>query len=248
MNQELMMIAGTAASLGLVHTLIGPDHYLPFIVIAKARGWSHAKTLWITLLSGLGHILSSLAIGLLGIALGIAVTRLEWVESLRGDIAAWLLIAFGLVYTVWGLKKATRHSPHTHAHPHLSFHDHSEARSEKDGHSHEHIHDAEHVHPHGQNVEGFRITPWVLFTIFVFGPCEPLIPLVIYPAAKNDFSGAVVVAAIFGAVTVITMIAAVFLGLYGMTFFPITRIERYSHALAGFTILLCGLSIVLLGL
>ena len=35
-------------------------------------------------------------LGFLGIALGIAVARLEGVESTRGEIAAWLLIGFGL--------------------------------------------------------------------------------------------------------------------------------------------------------
>jgi len=28
---------------------------------------------------------------------------------------------------------------------------------------------------------------WALFLIFVFGPCEPLIPLIMYPAAKLNF-------------------------------------------------------------
>lgn len=101
MDQELMVIAATAASLGFIHTLIGPDHYLPFIVMARARGWSRMKTIWITFFSGLGHILSSILLGLIGIALGIVITKLEWVESIRGDIAAWLLIAFGLAYTIW---------------------------------------------------------------------------------------------------------------------------------------------------
>ena len=34
-------------------------------------------------------------------------------------------------------------------------------------------HHGEHMHPH---LVGASLTPWALFVIFVFGPCEPLIP------------------------------------------------------------------------
>ena len=44
-EREIWMLAGTAATLGLVHTVIGPDHYLPFIVIGRAREWTLRKTL-----------------------------------------------------------------------------------------------------------------------------------------------------------------------------------------------------------
>ncbi len=42
----------------------------------------------ITLLCGLGHIGSSVVLGLIGVALGLAVNKLEIVESVRGNLAA----------------------------------------------------------------------------------------------------------------------------------------------------------------
>jgi sulfite exporter TauE/SafE len=98
MTSEIAILAGTAASIGLIHTILGPDHYLPFIVLAKARQWSSAKTAVITLLCGIGHVLSSVVLGFIGIALGMAVFKLEAIETFRGDIAAWMLIAFGFAY------------------------------------------------------------------------------------------------------------------------------------------------------
>jgi len=95
--QNLWLLAQTAATIGFVHTVVGPDHYLPFIVISRARKWSLPKTLFISFLCGLGHVLSSVVLGFLGIALGLAVGHLEKVESTRGSIASWLLIGFGLV-------------------------------------------------------------------------------------------------------------------------------------------------------
>ncbi|MBL7071591.1 MAG: hypothetical protein ISS26_05425 [Candidatus Omnitrophica bacterium] len=55
MKSELMALYITAASIGFFHTLLGPDHYLPFIVIGKARKWSLAKLSIVTFLCGLGH-------------------------------------------------------------------------------------------------------------------------------------------------------------------------------------------------
>jgi nickel/cobalt exporter len=87
MSSEMTVLLITSASIAFIHTITGPDHYLPFIVMAKARNWSVAKTSWITFLCGLGHIGSSVVLGLIGVALGIAVWKLEGVESARGSIA-----------------------------------------------------------------------------------------------------------------------------------------------------------------
>jgi nickel/cobalt exporter len=38
MSPELWTLTGLAAFLGFFHTLIGPDHYIPFIMMAAARG------------------------------------------------------------------------------------------------------------------------------------------------------------------------------------------------------------------
>ncbi len=237
MSQELLILTATAASIGFLHTILGPDHYLPFIVMGRARKWSTAKTVWITLLCGAGHVGSSVILGLAGIALGIAVTSIETVESFRGEIAAWALIAFGLVYSVWGMRKAARSRPHCHRHSHENG----------EAHEHRHVHFREHIHVHDE--EGTRsITPWVLFTIFVLGPCEPLIPLLMYPAAKSSFAGVLGVCIVFGVTTVITMLAAVLTISLGLTTLPLGKFERYSHSMAGAAICMSGLAIVFLGL
>ncbi|MCJ7523916.1 MAG: hypothetical protein MUP71_01680, partial [Candidatus Aminicenantes bacterium] len=65
-SNQIWILAGTAVALGFVHTLLGPDHYLPFIAMAKARQWSLKRTLLIAFFSGLGHVLSSVVLGFLG--------------------------------------------------------------------------------------------------------------------------------------------------------------------------------------
>ena len=236
-EKDIWVLAGTAATLGFVHTVIGPDHYLPFIVMSRARRWSLPKTLLISFLSGLGHVLSSVVLGFAGIALGIAVARLEGIESVRGSLAAWLLISFGFAYFVWGLWRALKMRPHCHAHVH----------SEGDEHEHGHVHQSDHYHLHGRRHKA-SITPWVLFTIFVFGPCEPLIPIVMYPAAKHNTLGVVLVTAAFGLTTIGTMLVLITLSSWGLSFLPLGKLERYVHALAGAMIFISGLSVQFLGL
>lgn len=238
MGIDLGLLFLTAASIGFIHTLLGPDHYLPFVAMSAARGWTRQRTLWITAFCGLGHVLGSVVIGLVGIGVGLSLTRLHWFESLRGNLAAWLLAGFGLAYMAWGLKKAWRSRPHTHDHVHA------------DGtlHHHEHGHEGGHLHPHVDPARARSITPWALFVIFVLGPCEPLIPLVMYPASKHSMWGLAVVVLAFGVVTIATMLGVVTFALAGLGRLPLEPAERYSHAFAGAAICLCGLGIVLLGL
>jgi sulfite exporter TauE/SafE len=211
MSTETLALAATAASLGFIHTLAGPDHYVPFIMIAKARNWSLLKTAFVTFLCGVGHILSAVLLGIIGLGFGFALSRIEAFDSIRDNIAAWLFIAFGLVYFVWGIRKA--------------FRDH-------------------HGHSHGHEGSA-NITPWVLFTIFVFGPCEVLIPLLMYPAARNSLMDAAYVTMIFGAVTIMTMLGIVMVSMFGFNLLPLGKLERYTHALAGLAIVVCGVLIII---
>jgi nickel/cobalt transporter (NicO) family protein len=237
MTGELSLLLITTASIALVHTLAGPDHYVPFIVIAKAKKWSITKTAWFTTLCGVGHVGSSVVLGFVGIALGIAVGKLEFIEGIRGSIVSYIFTAFGLVYLIWGIRRAIRNKPHKHIHYH----------SDGNEHLHEHTHHEEHLHVH-EKKNKVNLTPWILFTIFIFGPCEPLIPLVMYPAAKNNYGELAIVTIIFSIITILTMLSLVLITSYGVKLIPMQKMEKYNHALAGGTIFLCGIGMLFLGL
>ena len=66
---EAQVLLYTAATIAVLHTVLGPDHYLVFTAMGKAQNWSLAKTLRITTLCGLGHVASSMLLGLAGILL-----------------------------------------------------------------------------------------------------------------------------------------------------------------------------------
>lgn len=229
------LLIATAAFIGFFHTLTGPDHYIPFVALGKVRAWTLGRTLGITLLCGLGHVLSSIALGLIGIGIGAAVGSLEWIEAARGELAGWLLLAFGMAYTVWGIRRAIRNQPHTHWHGH----------SDGTVHEHEHAHASDHAHVHQE--PDLRATPWVLFIIFVLGPCEPLIPLLLYPAAAFGWMAASLVAIVFAITTLATMMAIVAACHWGLPARISSGLERYSHAAAGLAVTTCG-ALVKIGL
>jgi len=253
MTDNGVLLYATAASVAFVHTVLGPDHYVPFVAMSRAGEWSQRKTIVITLLCGLGHVLSSVALGLIGIAFGVAMFKLEWIERFRGDLAGWLLIAFGLVYFLWGVRRAIRNQPHTHFHAHA------------DGvvHTHEHTHHADHVHVHlckamvsepGAQAAGHHastptcdsapsLTPWILFTIFIFGPCEPLIPIVMYAAAKGTAWTVLGVTIVFSVITIATMLTIVLSSSWAIGIAPLRRWQRFGHALAGLAVLACGVAV-----
>jgi sulfite exporter TauE/SafE len=180
--------------------------------------------------------MGSIVLGIFGLAIGVSLDRLEWIEAARGDVAAWLLVGFGLAYAVWGLRRAWRNRPHTHAHRHA------------DGtlHVHEHRHQQSHLHVH--EAGALAITPWALFVIFAFGPCESLIPVLMYPASRASWSSVALVATVFAIATIATMLIAVMLMRRGLAAVGIAPLTRYSHAFAGAAICLCGLGILMLGL
>ncbi len=239
MLPEHLLLLLTAAGIALLHTVLGPDHYLPFVGMARAFRWSRARLLTITLVCGLGHVLSSAVLGVLGIVFGWELSRLVGFESARGRVAAYALIAFGLIYFAWGTTRALRHRPHEHPHLHA------------DGavHVHTHRHEAEHLHLHGLKDRVAKSpTLWMMFSVFLLGPCEPLIPLLMYPAVEKSWTAVVMVTVAFGITTLAMMTILTLFGAASMERLRLGRFERYAHASAGAAVTLCGIAIVFLHL
>lgn len=222
-----------AAAVAVTHTALGPDHTLPFVALARAHGWTRSRTLLVTLVCGAGHVGASLLLGATGLALGWGAARLSALEAARGDLAAWGLVAFGLAYGGWGLRRGIRQRaglvPHRHG-----------------GLVHVHVH-GDRVHDHAERT-ATRAGSWALFLVFVLGPCEPLIPLFTLPASRGAWGLAAAAAAVFAAFTLATMAGLVACGLAGIERLPLARLERFAHALAGGVIAGSGLAVAALGL
>ncbi len=108
MEDSLLVLVTTASGVAAVHTLVGVDHSLPFVALARARGWSLRRLWTTTALCGVAHVLSSILLGTIGVMVGASLTRLAGIESARGELAAWLLVGFGLAYAAWAWTRSHR--------------------------------------------------------------------------------------------------------------------------------------------
>jgi len=232
MLSEFQILIVSAITVACLHTIAGPDHYLPFIALSKSRGWSFAKTLWWTIICGCGHVWSSVLLGLGGAAIGWKLQKVSWLENVRGGIAGWTLLLFGLLYGAWGWYRAYKNKPHKHFDTY------------EDGSIYVY------EHKHGQSAlprERHKVTPWVMFIIFLLGPCEPMIPLLFVPAAKNSTYAMLMLIIVYTLFTLVAMCLMVVLGYYGMSFIKTAKLERYMHALGGLTLFICGAGMLFMG-
>jgi ABC-type nickel/cobalt efflux system permease component RcnA len=242
-----------AVGIGFLHTLLGPDHYLPFIVIGRARHWGLGRTLALAMACGVGHVASSALLGLVGAAVGAGLVELEGLEARRGLLAGWSLLLFGLGYAAWGTWRAMRRGPHRHVHLHVdgTVHRHPHGHESRAGHGTVGAHGHGHLPPEapaGEPTTWRQLTPWILFLVFVLGPCEPLIPLFFADALRGDWSHALVLTAGYGVATLAVMAVLVAVSWHGLRRLDLGPLERFSHALAGGVVLLAGIAMVFLGL
>ncbi len=105
------LLIGAVGAVGVLHTVV-PDHWIPITILARQRGWTKSETASAALQAGLGHVLSTLALGLVvwiaGVAaasrFGIAIDKLTSIA----------LIGFGL----WIAASAWHEQHHRHSHNH----------------------------------------------------------------------------------------------------------------------------------
>jgi len=229
----LSMISA-ATFIGFTHTILGADHYLPFATLARAQNWSWSRTILTVSACGIAHVFGSMLLALIGLLAGVWVGRFEMIEGMRGDWAAWSLVALGGAYCIWGIRQAMKRSggfqPHAHG-------------------GQVHIHRrGSHSHEHSTGARTHRASFWMLLVVFILGPCEPLIPLFFLPASRGRWDVALCTLAAFAVTTIATMLAATCIGLAGLKRLPFGALERWVHALAGGAIATSGVAIVTLGL
>jgi len=236
---ELVVLGLATILIALVSSLLEPNHFLPPTAMLSSGKWSLKKTIGITLLCGAGFILSSLVIGSLGFALGMTVERFVEVESFRGTLSAWILVLFGLGYFDYRFALATlflvdlqQDRWHVHSGKVIKIHG-------------KHIHAKKHLHDHEKG-NFITLQPWKLFLTFFLSPAKPFASMMIYPAAKNSVASLVFLTVIFVIVTLLSLVTIVLKPDLGIRLASHEQLDRYRDALAGATIFLCGVALLLL--
>jgi nickel/cobalt transporter (NicO) family protein len=99
--------------LSAIHATI-PNHWIPIVAISKAERWSNRQTLWVTLISGISHTLSTILIGVL---VGFAGFKLAMKYSaISEQVAPIILIGLGLIYIFLDRHNNQHHHSHDHEH------------------------------------------------------------------------------------------------------------------------------------
>lgn len=207
-------LAVAAVTVGSLHTA-APDHWVPFAALARARRWSLRRTALVTLACGFGHVTVSALFGFLGLFFG--VRMLHALGTRMGTVAPLLLIAFGVVYGLWGLRRAV--APRLHGHPHPHY---------------DHVHDPS------------RASAWTLFLLFSADPCVAVIPL-LFAAAPLGLAPTVGIVLLYEAATLATMLLFVLPARAGARVLRAPWLDRYGDAAAGGLIAAVGIAVAALG-
>jgi ABC-type nickel/cobalt efflux system permease component RcnA len=121
---RIYALVGTAAVAALAHALL-PDHWLPYVLSAKARGMSAKQTVTMTAAGAVTHLVSTVIVGLLFALAGSAVAAN--VSTGLERIVGFIVIGLGAYYLFKGWSKYRRHhhnhvekDHHGHCHSHVT--------------------------------------------------------------------------------------------------------------------------------
>jgi len=129
-------------------------------------------------------------------------------------VAGILLIAFGMVYAVMGLRRAAGGRFHGHHHHHY-----------------------DHVH------EPSKMTPWALFLLFSVDPCVAVIPI-LFAAAPLGWIPTTFVICAYELATIATMVVLVIPARAAANHIHGNWITRYGDAAAGGVIAAVGVLVL----
>lgn len=232
------LLIATAGATALFHTLI-PDHWLPFVLVARSQRWSLRKTFLTTLISAVFHVSLSLALGVAALFLGkeFLLAIGERVEL----VAGWAMLFFGVVYTLYFLVGGGQHQHYFPGHgEHHPVEDYKEAAASG-------LPAEEPSRPHilSQHL-GDR--PWgalALAIVVGLNPCVLAIPLVFATIAEDNWALFGVMAS-FAVTSVVVLVGASLAGYQGMRRLRLEFLNRYGEVISGLLLTLVGAAMILL--
>jgi nickel/cobalt exporter len=222
-NETLFLsIASTGFAVAFLHAAI-PTHWLPFVLAARGQGWGTGKTLSVTALAGLGHVLFTSLLGILVVWLGIELSR--FVGDVFPYLAGGALLAFGIYY----LARQALGGGHGHAHGHHGG-----------GHHAAHHHDAQ-LAPAAAMSDRAAILS--LLTLLTFSPCEGFLPVYL-SGIQYGWRGFALLSAVLAAATLAGMVLFTWLTLHGLQRIRLGALERFEGAILGGLLCVLGVAVM----
>jgi len=224
------VLVSTAALTALLHTLI-PDHWLPFVLMGRAQGWTPGTVALISGLSAVVHTGLSLSLGL--VAIGIGVGAAEVVGETLESVGAAMLVVFGVAYAVWAWRKGG------HFHPGgARLHDPgSDGCRGDEGDS-----NPEHLHYHADEDLIRRRAGRGAFTLAMIvgvNPCVLVLPVILAAGARG-MAEFWIVALAYGIPTIVLLVGLSVLGVSGPFRIRVPGAARFAEMASGLLIALLG--------
>lgn len=205
MSSTTPALFAAAAGVGFGHAVL-PDHWVPLAVLGRARRYPLAKIARLSGLAGVAHVLLSILLGAVIIAVGLQFR--STVSSAQDAIIGCLLIATGVGFAVL---QATGHGHrhdhedgHGHAHDDDHVHDHDGHHGDGDGHDHRRGHG--HLRADPDAGHGARRLAAIMVPFGAAASPDLTILPVFLAAATAGVATAVGSVVIFGAVTIGTIV------------------------------------------
>jgi ABC-type nickel/cobalt efflux system permease component RcnA len=230
----LTTVAATGFTVAFFHAAI-PTHWLPFVLVSRARGWSRSKTLAVTSLAGMGHVVLTSLLGLVIAYFGFQL------DEKFGEVFPWvaggLLIAFAAFY-LWrqftGRGILHHHPPGSSHHP-----------DEHCGHEHGQSHWQEELQ--SSPIVSKKAGEWAaisgLFVMLTLSPCEGFLPVYL-SGVQFGWRGFWVLSLILAVATLAGMTLFTLLALVGFERFRLKAFERWEAGLLGVLFLVLGVLII----
>jgi len=233
-SRTAILLVLSSCAYAVIHALI-PDHWLPFVLLARSQAWSARRLAGLAALAGLLHAGVSTLVALAAIVLGrggarnLAERSGQSLEFLSGA----LLMLFGLGY---GIIAHFR-----------------EARAHRNGSSRA-PHAAKKPHAHGHLLQGWlggSLSGAALVAVVGISPCALLIP-VLFTASTEGPGTAMGAVTGFTTCTVVTMVLVTLIAsrlvraTRGARRVDLPLVTRYGDLTSGLLIAVIGVCVMLL--
>jgi nickel/cobalt transporter (NicO) family protein len=143
MSATTPALFAAAAGVGFGHAVL-PDHWVPLAVLGRSRRYPLAKIARLSGLAGVAHVLLSIVLGAVIIAVGLQFRHA--VASAQDTIIGGLLVVTGLGFAMLQATGHGHHHDHSHDHHGHGHGDDHAGHDDHRGHGHaHHHHDRDHL-------------------------------------------------------------------------------------------------------
>lgn len=210
-----------AAGVGIGHAVL-PDHWVPLAVVSRTQHYPLRRTLRLSAAAGVAHVLLSLLLGAVVIAVGLRFRGV--IERNEALVVGGLLALTGAIYLVVELLGTG------HRHPHPTT-----------GHTHEHGHG--HGHGHGQATVVAERRTNLLAVVLPFGaaasPDLTILPVFLAASALGVVA-AVSAVLVFALATLGTFVGLTVLAAGSAARLRSALIDRYAGPITALILLVIG--------